>query len=57
MHRIGQMVCDGVRRVVHALIGPGGDGRDHAVSDLVEIRITIHRSRQSTAGRPDAVGL
>lgn len=111
------MVCDGVRRVVHALIGPRGGGRDHAVSDLpagaevltghngrgvpgltiigvvreqrpaavgrgrkqegadlwlptgsmkgrtltlpqeVKTRNTIHRSRQTTEGRPDAVGV
>jgi hypothetical protein len=111
------MVCDGVRRIVHVLIGPRGGGRDHAVSDLpagaevltghigrgvpgltvtgvvreqrpavvgrgrkqegadswlptgpmkdrtftlpqeAKTRNTIHRSRHTTAGRPDAVGM
>jgi hypothetical protein len=46
-HGGSRLVGHGVRRVVHALIGPRGGGRDNAVSDLpagAEIP-TGHRGR------------
>ncbi|MFF1443071.1 hypothetical protein [Streptomyces sp. NPDC058295] len=46
MHRSCRMDSDGVRRVPHALVGPGGGGHDEGLEQ---------GRREAAAGRPHAV--